>query len=44
MISDFYHSAATVFTLVDGTQLMMAGIYQFQDSVSVQKISTQLPS
>ena len=44
MISDFYHSVATVFTLVDGTRLMMAGIYQFQDSVSVREVSKQLPS
>jgi endonuclease/exonuclease/phosphatase (EEP) superfamily protein YafD len=44
MISDFYHSVATVFTLVDGTQLMMAGIHQFQDSVYVQEVSKQLPS
>jgi hypothetical protein len=44
MISDYYHSVATALTLVDGTQLMVVVIYQFQDSLSIQKVSKQLPS
>jgi len=35
MISYYYHSVASVLTLVDGTQFMMLVIYQFQDSLSV---------
>ena len=44
MISYYYHSVASVLTLVDGTQFMMLVIYQFQDSLSVWKISKKLPS